>query len=727
MPGWEVALRSVAALMLIVGGADLARRCTWWILGATTWRHRLPLRWALTGASGMWLATVAFHGLYPLGGFRVIPAVTTVVVVAGTARWLEGRWVGARGGGRTPPWSREVRAMKLLLNRLRRAGHGMFVAFFVPPSIFVGLRCLLVLPTGWDTMTYHGVRATRWVQNAGFTYDDAPGAWNLFRHYFAGAEVLFAWSALPMHSDLFIAASTFFQWWVFGLGMWACARALDVREPFAGLWALAWCFAPPVFLAIGSGYVELAMVAGVMAGLAACLHFVRRPTPGLAAAGSMAMGVAAGVKLPGLLPAAVTGGALAWIALWPESSSSSGSRRPAIPRPWRSVAAWAALMLAPVIPWLVFNVIETGSPLSPAPLTFAGLTLGVPDPAMAWFQDRGLEDKQWVWAHEWPALLKAIGDFRMLSFAVGPLVVAWLLPLPICLPVLVWRRPAQACVVLGVLLTTLAFFYLPGMAVARLAWPYESGRYLLVALLAASAINLAAVQRWRPLARFHGAGLTASAIFYAMHLFGHGSWDGEYGLIWIRFVSIAASIFGLHWLAGRISRSHWLALCGLAFVVHTVAIDSTRVEHRSALVRHSYHLWPSPRYHAGILSDIDDGRPYRIAVTGGVWHNADTWASFPLHGVYMQNDVTYVPITADGDVVHFDADTLPIAHGDDEAWVARLRALEIDFVMSFHPSSLELQWMAARPDVFERRAGEEEWGFFRVRPGASERGGPTRP
>ena len=52
---------------------------------------------------------------------------------------------------------------------------------------------------------------------------------------------------------------------------------------------------------------------------------------------------------------------------------------------------------------------------------------------------------------------------------------------------------------------------------------------------------------------------------------------------------------------------------------------------------------------------------------------------------------------------------------DRDAWLARLRAAEIDYVMSFEPSSMELRWMESQPARFERVAGDRvRWGLYRV-------------
>ena len=82
--------------------------------------------------------------------------------------------------------------------------------------------------------------------------------------------------------------------------------------------------------------------------------------------------------------------------------------------------------------------------------------------------------------------------------------------------------------------------------------------------------------------------------------------------------------------------------------------------------------------------------------------------------------MTYVPVSRDSSLVPFGRDTALARAADEEAWLARLRAAGSTHVMSFVPASVELAWMASRPDRFRRLAGGAEWGLYQVLPGESE-------
>src|SRR5439155_10110040 len=103
-------------------------------------------------------------------------------------------------------------------------------------SILVAIvvaHSLLLPPLGWDSLTYHAVKAARWVQRAGFVDAVAPGTWAVYRNYWAGAEVLTAWSMLPFHADTLAMAMQAVHWLLLGLAIIALVRELGAREPYA--------------------------------------------------------------------------------------------------------------------------------------------------------------------------------------------------------------------------------------------------------------------------------------------------------------------------------------------------------------------------------------------------------------------------------------------------------------------------------------------------------------
>jgi hypothetical protein len=160
-----------------------------------------------------------------------------------------------------------------------------------------------------------------------------------------------------------------------------------------------------------------------------------------------------------------------------------------------------------------------------------------------------------------------------------------------------------------------------------------------------------------------------------------------------------------------------LAIVGLALFSLTSAHDGLR----SRLFHSDYtlHWYAGWRYWVD-AADIMDV-PYqhlRLAVLGGAEQNEDNWFVYPFMGRRLQNEVVYVPPTGTGRMQNYDGGQLwtsLVQSSNYWAWRMRLAKLQISHVMSFRPASIELGWMEAHPESFERLAGASgDWGLFAV-------------
>jgi len=115
---------------------------------------------------------------------------------------------------------------------------------------------------------------------------------------------------------------------------------------------------------------------------------------------------------------------------------------------------------------------------------------------------------------------------------------------------------------------------------------------------------------------------------------------------------------------------------------------------------------------------VDEHHPHRISYHAGAAALADNAYRYPLYGARLQNELVYVPVTRSGDIVElFDADRLA-AEADYDAWRARLLEQEVDLVMTAYPRGIEVDWLLAHPEHFERVASpiRSENGLWRVLP-----------
>jgi len=85
-------------------------------------------------------------------------------------------------------------------------------------------------------------------------------------------------------------------------------------------------------------------------------------------------------------------------------------------------------------------------------------------------------------------------------------------------------------------------------------------------------------------------------------------------------------------------------------------------------------------------------------------------------GSRLQNRISYVPITRDGEIVDHGPENDRLERGNFESWEARLRAEETTHLMCFRPAAIELSWAETHPGMFERLDGDgESWGLYGVR------------
>ncbi len=243
------------------------------------------------------------------------------------------------------------------------------------------LRALAAPPLGWDDLTYHLLKAGRFVQAGGFTDVAAPDAWGAYGFFPVAGEILWSWAMLPLHDDCLLAPASLLIWCLAVLGVSAAARQLGARVRPAFLAALAVGAMPAALAYVGTGYVDNLTLAGVALGSVFVVRVARGGPPREAPLAVAALALAGGTKLLAM-PILALGGA---VVLW------RIARSPASPR--ARAGACAALLLAASVaaPTYVRAWIERGSPLYPVPLHVAGVELSAGEPESAEVTRRILE------------------------------------------------------------------------------------------------------------------------------------------------------------------------------------------------------------------------------------------------------------------------------------------------------------------------------------------------
>jgi hypothetical protein len=693
---WATALSALAALWLCLSTLLIALRLTRWLVPGMG----LALRWSSTFGTGMWLATLGFHVLRGCGLFTLPAALIGCTCLLGAVQY-------AAPGGMPWVWlvRRELRAVSALGRLFARAQCRLLLGLLACAAALLTLRSLLIPALGWDAFTYHAARAALWVQSGPMTFDRGPGPYDMYRLFFAGAEVLMAWAMLPFHSDLFANLALIAQWFGLGLASWALGRALGLREPNAWIGAVVVMFVPTVQFELGSGYVELALNAALIQAAALAVHCLRRFSSGACVVAALALGVAIGIKLPGAPPAAIIAGTLALRVLLVRGFN------------WRSrlrcLAASSVCMLLPVTPWLWLAWRETGYPLSPFPVSVLGCKLGSAAAALTWHQAE-LAVTPYTWPTEYAALRVLFSPLSHFNESFGALALIPLGVFPLGWFVLAKRRPATALSLLVTAALPVLVHFSRDMSAVRLIAPASVARYMITSLAIVVPISLMVCTSKVPLARGYRWLLLLYPLTYILAGFryGWGAWENREIVVAAACVLLAAAMLR------AVPRAR--ARCALAIVLGmlaSMALQARRDHTRPQAFADSFALHESPRYWTAALPFVDvPNKKQSVAITGGPFRRADRWFQYFALGARFQNRLHYVPLSRDGSILQFGPDADFAVRADQASWRKRLRDAGISFVMTFAPRSLEQQWMDAAPHAFERLAGDHEWGLYRVKP-----------
>jgi hypothetical protein len=609
------------------------------------------------------------------------------------------------------------------LRRTRRSTGQILLALAgLSAALLIGVRALLVPVISWDSLTYHGLKAGLWVQGAGPIELIAPGGWSIYRLYPGGGEVLHAWAMLPWRGDLLAGLVDVLSWLLLGVAAHALGGQLGLSRAARWVVAAYLLSLPAAARTVGSLYVDNAFAFSLTAALVFAILAVRGRNTSALLPFFMAAGVALGIKvfaIPTLLllvPLVV--GLLLRELMRPRGMA------------WLLTGLTAALLVA--APWFARNWRETGYPLSPYPVSVAGVQLGEANDAMRWYLDRS-ELEGLGPADELRAAARLFGVPGMVSRDQPVLGVLTVLPLLLALAALIrWvRRDWRLALILFAGAAPLVASYCGGdMRATRLIWAEVNGRYLLAVVAVAVAASFGVgskSRRWQSL--YAGILVVGSAVYLVMSdLF---DWRATERLT--AAVAVAAFLIlglaAIRW-GGLLHRAVAVAALLVAPLVAMALLQVYRDTTREVSLLRSNVLHQVPRYWVEALPWIDaPGNSHKLAFTGGRHQDADNCLLYHFLGRRLQNELTYVPVTFDGEIVEPVHYRERVAAADLGSWVGRLRARGVTEVVSFGPASLELVWMERQSGAFSRLAGDgRRWGLYRLDEGEfRQQGFSSRP
>lgn len=695
----------------LVGGAAaavLAATLLWlaW-LAAQRLLPAAPAAVRLSAAAvvAMWLPVALFWVLSPLAAFRLPVVLPLLTAAALTSLVL------TRQGDPAAALGRDLRRVAAAAAAVARRPAGWLLGALLAVALVRLLRGLASPPLAWDALTYHLLKAGRWVQDGGMVAEAAPDAWGYYEFFPPVGDVLWAWTMLPVSGDSLLAAAGAAIWAAGLLGVWAAARGLGAERTGATLAVVAVGSAPSTLTLLSSAYVDTTVMALFALAAALVVDLYRRPAGafGAAVAACAALGLAAGVKLTALPLAA--GGAL--LVLW-------GLVRLRLSRRRRAALLLACgLALAAGAPGYLRAWQHQGSPFYPYPVRLPGLSPLPASTALAEFVTSAEEQPNLLLPS--PLYFFAAMLWRPTSEGAflnpGPVLPVLILLALVALPGLLRDRRRRLPAIWLALCAGLLLWLLlssDAMVLFRTTVRASSGGRYLDPALAALAI-LAACCRglwWR--------GALAAAALGGLFLALPRSWKvveaaPVAGVALLALAAAAGAAAALR-LAARRRRLAAASLVLLA-VISVAALGAIRRPHRYALwaaaaepsapLFHLHRLHPVYAAAWPLWRALDGDRSVRLAVTAGwdgVGHN---WYRYPLLGSRLQNRVIYVPVTADGGVVDYRRGDEVEASAAFRPWLARLLEHEVDAVVSLAPRwTVEDAWMRRHPRLFRPCLGD---------------------
>ena len=687
-----VLMRALGASILFFGGLY-----TSYFFSARVLKYvQTPVNGLAAIVLWQWSASVLFHALAGAGQFKTGTAAVIVLSAALVVRTRHFRFVDF------------LRPLIEGVSALRKNVRSRTVLVFIPLSIplfFTAVRTLFLPPLGWDFLLYHGVKAGIWVQSGSHRLLDAPQGWNLARTYFGGGEIFTAWTMLPFRGDLGVGFLDAMAWIWIGAILFRIGKEFGLTRSL-NLTSIFYCLTlPPLWLSVGSGYVEPMLNAALLSGFLFIMRFIRYAENQSLAVGLLSLGIAAAIKLPALL-------LLSWISL---CTLCFIAFHPSARK--KHLIGWCLGVLgagAVTGPWLAWNVQETGFPFAHVPVRAFGLELGRANETLSWYQDDP-QSKPYRFDTEWAALLEMFrwpterGHF-LDRFLIVPAILFLL-----ALYELYRKKTAWAVMITGWMLCMLASFYHPGFSIVRLRFAGVTGRFLLPAFLPLVMIAASRVTEKTVLSvGFHGF-MIASILVREVRLFSYGWAKFEWMLIPVAACAAVLLLAVMHTIVKRGPVRTVLLFLIPVFILPVVSHLRNRI--RYPALGHSTVLHPFRRYWVPAAQKTDSPREcYRIAFTSGAQQVSSNWFWYNFLGSRLQNTPFYIPIAKSGKVIPYGSDYYQRPFGDRSSWTGRILAQRIDWVMSFTPPSIELEWMEKDPERFQRIEGDgQTWGLYSVR------------
>lgn len=660
----------------------------------------------LTGAGVVFLGglTLAFHLTAGLGVFGL-----EAMTLANLA--LAAALASRRAEGPSPPPTLAADLAALAARLAGLAAGPWRGAYLAAGALFAWamLRAAAEPPASWDSLTYHLTLAGLWVQGGSTAVFDAPGAWSYYRWFPGGAELCFATAMLPFGSDALVGlVNPLALAWAW-LAAGALARELGAADLPAELAALAVFTSPALFAQAATAYVEVLLTAATLAGLVFLVRARRTGRAGELVLAAAALGIAAGIKLPGLISSAATAG----VALAVAAGDRLAGRRPAGgATPVRAWALGTLLAFAIGGPWYLRVWAGTGSPLYPSTVAIGGRVLHPGSAALAEMTRTIMGYvEQWM-AHGKTEAEMLAASFEPVHGRPGPGALLALAGLGLGTLVLAGRgRGGDVLVVAAVAAAGLAVFFSGEMRAVRLWWHTTTGRFLVLPVAVGLVLAGAAAPREPGGWLRRGYEALVSLVLVVQLLADLPPAKVE---LTVEPGAVLVLALGL-WALGRVgggtpgAGTGWVipALAG-ALALGLGSGLATRDGRRFAAWASDdvFELHPLRWKEPEVWAAVGRGdRPRVIAIAEGMPFAEHYGMLYPLLGPRLANRLVYVPVSPDGS--YGDGSLLGLVRlpKSPERWVERLAASGAEVLACLFKGGIEEAWATRLPTIFRRIEG----------------------
>lgn len=594
-----------------------------------------------------------------------------------------------------------------------RMREGYAVAFCVVAVLAFQavMRALRCPPLSWDSLTYHAFLPARWIQLEGLAPFAAPGGMDGYRALPWNMELLAAFAILPFKSDLALNLVNLGIFPIAAVVSFAIARELGAKPGFA-LWApLLFCTAPPVWHLATTQYNDVLVAAMLGGGILFLIRWHRTSKGALLIAAGAAFGIACGTKYTAL-PVSLAALVFVIVRICIGQHQISGT--------YKTLLIAVAVALACGADRYIQNIREFGNPVYPFEVVLAGHTLFDGSPMQAEILHSTPRGHR---IDDWPVVKSMFSSGRI---TWGPI---WLLVLPVALASSFFLprdhsnaklRRIHAALALLILFALVSYF-LPDDGIperTRRQFHGSSQRMLALPMMLAATLASTVAYRWKWPA---GVAPVIPTAFVLINV-----WNGKFpqppSLTETCLVTLA-SIISLCVVNGpRIEqlrlltwRNPWrravIALILFSAVVPAVFfLESKRNQSRYSHYAASTDYHDIPRYLTGAWQAVDDpNHPLVVALVDQRNDRSDRritraaleWFFYPLLGSRLQNRVVHPSVFEQADIPSraFWGGNQPCT--DAAPWLHNLERLSVDRIVVTPHAHPELDWIEARPHLFQ--------------------------